>query len=340
MISGHGNDAFNYNVNLKADFSSNINCHASIDLICNYLNKTLRRSISNYPQPQPYNLETLLANKIGIKKDEICVTSGATEAIYLIAQAFKGMKSVILQPTFNEYEDACKIHGHNVCCIRNIFDEDLSKFNLCWICNPNNPTGQVIPLNSLKQIIHTNSQTVFVIDQSYEHFTLKPILNSGDALDFHNVILLHSFTKRYAIPGLRLGYATACKPLIKPLHHLRMPWSVNSLAIEAGMLLADDIVKPLPYLSQYLEDAKLLQEKLQSCTGIAVFPSDTHFMLCTLQQGNSANLKSFLISEYKILIRDASNFNGLNSQCFRIAAQTQELNNLLVSTVKKYMERW
>lgn len=339
MIDGHGNDVNNCKTELKADFSSNINCFAPTDSICNFLNKKLRAAIVNYPQPQPRKLEARLADKIGIKNNEICVAAGATEAIYLIAQAFKGMKSAILQPSFSEYEDACKIHGHYVTNIRNILNLNLSDFNLCWICNPNNPTGQAIPADILKQIIEHNPNTVFVIDQSYEHFTLKPVLKSPEALNFSNVIILHSFTKRYAIPGLRLGYAVAREPLIKLLHRLRMPWSVNSLAIEAGMFLADDVVKPLPYLSQYLKTAKLLRKNLQSFTNTEVLPTDTHFMLCRLRKGNAAELKSFLISEYKLLIRDASNFNSLNNQCFRIAAQTQMMNDLLVSGIKNYLEK-
>ena len=339
MIEGHGNDINNYNVRLKADFSSNINCHTSTSFICNYLNKKIHDAITKYPQPQPYKLEKHLSETHRIKTQELCVTSGATEAIYLIAQAFKGKKSAIMQPTFSEYQDACKIHGHLIHNFCNILYQDLSEFNLCWLCNPNNPTGQTIPYDTLEQTILRNPNTIFVIDQSYEHFTHKPLFSAYNAIKYPNIILIHSFTKRYAVPGLRLGYVTACETIIKHLHQLRMPWSVNSLAIETGLLLADNIVMSLPYLSQYLKDANLLRINLQNETKIYVLPTDTHFMLCRLPHGNSAELKNYLITEYKLLIRDAANFVGLDNHYFRIATQTREMNDLLVSAIKKFLER-
>lgn len=70
--------------------------------------------IGSYPEPEPYTLEAGLANKHRLQSEEVCVTNGATEAIYLIAQTFRGTNTAIFQPTFSEYADACRMHGHRV----------------------------------------------------------------------------------------------------------------------------------------------------------------------------------------------------------------------------------
>ena len=91
-------------------------------------------------------------------------------------------------------------------------------------------------------LVEHNPQVCFVIDQSYEYFTLCPLFSSAEAAEYPNVLLLHSMTKRYAIPGLRLGYVTGNSGLLKRLRTNRMPWSVNRLAIEAGLFLMENDV--------------------------------------------------------------------------------------------------
>ncbi|MEG2849150.1 MAG: threonine-phosphate decarboxylase, partial [Bacteroidales bacterium] len=105
MIEGHGDDLYKYSHKIVANFSSNV--YNAIDL--SGLKKRLAErinSISSYPEPQPYTLEALLAEKLMCQSKNICVTNGATEAIYLIAQTFMGAVSAIFVPTFSEYEDA------------------------------------------------------------------------------------------------------------------------------------------------------------------------------------------------------------------------------------------
>lgn len=125
---------------------------------------------------------------------------------------------------------------------------------MIWLCNPNNPTGEVREKEVLTACIKQNPQRIFVMDQSYEFFTQKALLTAREAAEFPNVILLHSMTKRFAVPGLRLGYITACKELLHEIRTQRMPWSVNQLAIEAGHYLLSS--------SQYdIDISLLLKEK-------------------------------------------------------------------------------
>lgn len=334
MIEGHGDDAYKYKA-IKINFSSNVYNHVDHSGLRQYLCRQME-TIRTYPEPEPFSLEKVLAEQLHLSPKEVCVTNGATEAIYLIAQTFRNRTSAILMPTFSEYADACKLHSHKVISIYDL--DNLSEMvNLVWLCNPNNPTGEVREKEVLKDCITKHANCLFVIDQSYEFFTLKPLLTAMEAVEFPNVILLHSMTKRFAVPGLRLGYITACNNLLREIRLQRMPWSVNQLAIEAGYYLlrsSSDYDIDIPLL---LSEKERLSKSLISIGGIEIWPSDTHYMLVRLRMGKAFALKEYLAMEHGILIRDASNFEGLNEQFFRIATQTPEENDKLVECIKKWI---
>ena len=224
MIDGHGDDAYKYGQKIRINFSSNVYNHVNHNGLREHLYHRME-SIRSYPEPEPYSLEQALAHSLHLSDGkEVCVTNGATEAIYLIAQTFRGKNSAILMPTFSEYADACRLHHHK---IQVIYALDMipSGTNLIWICNPNNPTGSVLDKDVLKAFIEKHTECCFVIDQSYEFFTLKPLLSAREAVGYPNVILLHSMTKRFAVPGLRLGFMTANQILLREIRLQRMPWS-------------------------------------------------------------------------------------------------------------------
>ena len=237
-------------------------------------------------------------------------------------------------PTFSEYADACRLHGHKVVPIYNL-NRLPDRGRLIWLCNPNNPTGEVREKEVLTACIKQNPQRIFIMDQSYEFFTQKALLTAREAAEFPNVILLHSMTKRFAVPGLRLGYITACKELLHEIRTQRMPWSVNQLAIEAGHYLLSSSQYDID-ISLLLKEKERLAQSLLSIGGMEIWPSDTHYMLVQLRMGKAAALKEYLATEQGILIRDASNFEGLNEHFFRIATQTPEENDKLVESIKKW----
>ncbi|MDH6313723.1 threonine-phosphate decarboxylase [Parabacteroides sp. PFB2-10] len=334
MIQGHGDDIHNYAGKIVANFSSNIRGAQDMPALCAYLAAHLHL-IHSYPEPEAESLRAMLAGKLGIEEACCCVTNGATEAIYLIAKAFEGSKTAILIPTFSEYEDACRIHRHTLSFYEQPEEINLSSMDLVWICNPNNPTGKVYNIDLLKDMVERNPQTCFVFDQSYGHFTRERVWDVPKATSYRNLILLHSMTKQYAIPGLRLGYLTAHRDLIANINLCRMPWSVNVLAVEAGkFLLENEEMQPE---SVCLEEAKRLQQALQDIEGLTIYPTDTHFFLCRLKDRKAAALKEYLIESHGILIRDAANFRGLDPFCFRIAAQLKEENNLLVKAIRQWI---
>ena len=344
MIEGHGDDSYKYQRPIEVNFSSNVYGRVDLSGLQEHLCHRIS-GISSYPEPEPYTLEGRLAEKHHLPSASVCVTNGATEAIYLIAQTFRGTNTAIFQPTFSEYADACRMHGHRVTSMYKLptaednylLPPDIRMF---WLCNPNNPTGAVIEKEYLKDLIEHNPQVCFVIDQSYEFFTLQPLFSPVEAAYFSNVLLLHSMTKRYAVPGSRLGYITAHVGLLSRLRTHRMPWSVNQLAIEAGLYLLEyDVPNPLN-ISAYLQETARLRNALEQTGGLEVWTTETHFMLVHLRFGKASALKDYLANEYGILIRDASNFEGLDERFFRIATQTPEENDRLVQAVGQWFETY
>ena len=109
MINGHGDDLYRYTTPITSNFSSNVFCGIDHSVLFQRLADALPR-LCSYPEPEPASLESALAAFFRVPADSVCFTNGATEAIYLIAQAFRGRKSAVWMPTFSEYADACGLH--------------------------------------------------------------------------------------------------------------------------------------------------------------------------------------------------------------------------------------
>lgn len=335
MLHGHGDDTYKYK-DIRLNFSSNVYNHFDQEGLFCFLANELD-SIASYPEPQPHALAGELAALLGLREEEVCVTSGATEAIYLIAQTFRRGTSAILVPTFQEYADACRLHEHRVLNIHAL-SRIPAEADMVWLCNPGNPTGQVLPKEQLVELIEQHPDTLFVLDASYAPFTEEPLLTAQEGVGMPNVIMLHSMTKEFAIPGLRLGYITASPVLLQRIRLQRMPWSVSQVAILAGHYLLrhqDEYAINLPAL---LAERQRMAERLTALGCIEVWPSQSHILLCRLRIGKAAALKDYLATQHGMLIRDASNFEGLDSTFFRIAVQTREEDDELVAAIGEWIE--
>ena len=322
MIKGHGDDIYEHDT-LRCNFSSNISPLIDNSELFNYLSTRLE-IINHYPEPSAQSLEERIAEEYHISQKEVLVTSGATDAIYLIAQALRHEQTFALKrPTFSEYADACCMFGYK---------ETTKGGAVRWLCNPNNPTGEVRSFDTLKVLSRRHHW--LIIDQSYEYSTYRQMLTPKEAIEMQNVIQIHSMTKRFGIPGLRLGYITAPASVIEYLRANHRPWAVNALAIEAGLWLLDH---KNPYEQFAKEDliseTRFLANRLKRIFGIHVYPTETNFMLCSISQGSAAELKAYLLKNHRFLIRDASNFEGLKACHFRIATQYPDYNDELVKAI-------
>ncbi len=339
MISGHGSDLYRYKQGIIADFSSNVWYKGVSSKLIKHLKSKLK-SIIHYPEPDAGSLSKKIAQKYNLKDGNVLVANGATEAFYLVAQVFKGYDSFIVYPSFSEYEDACKVYDHHLHYL------DIKDFNknvtlksnaLFWLGNPNNPDGTITSKKTIRELCDKNPNIIFVIDEAYKELcdgseSIVSLLN-----EFDNLIIIHSLTKAFAIPGIRLGYLLASKKIIDKLYLIKMPWSVNNLAIEAGNFILADYNRLLPDIEILVSESKAFQKSLKNISGLEVKKSECNYFLLRLKKGKAGDLKQYLIEKHGLLIRDASNFKGLDTSYFRISIQEFRFNKLLINAIEEWI---
>lgn len=330
MINGHGDDISRYG-GIRINFSSNVYSHFCHDGLKAWLAETMGDIVS-YPEPEPLEAERAIAEAVGVTPQEVMLANGATEAIYLTAQATAGCATAIVTPTFAEYADACRMHNHKIKAITSINDIPENT-QTAWLCNPNNPTGTVMPVKQLTECIARHPDTLFVVDASYAPFTDLPTLTAAEGASLPNVLMIHSMTKAFAVPGLRLGYITGNAIYINKVRRFRQPWAVGTVAQNAcRYLMAHTADYRLP-VRELMQERRRVGMALAALPGIEVLPSQSHILLCRRTDGTAAELKETLARSYGILIRDAANFEGLGSGHFRIAVQTAEANDELIRAI-------
>ena len=331
MTQGHGDDAYRYS-DIRLNFSSNIFASADLSELKQHLCRSIHL-VDNYPEPEARSLEAAIARRHGVDAECVLVTNGATDAIYLVAEWFASRREggyVLPMPTtFSEYADASRLYGLAPAAA------SAEGRALCWLCNPNNPTGTV---STPQELLHRARRYAYlVVDQSYEDYTLAPMLSHADAAASENIIQLHSLTKTYAVPGLRIGYIVAPPAVVAQLRRRLRPWAVNALAVEAGRWLMEHDTRAVADLPAYLAETARLRARLAALPGVAVGATATSFMLAHVSHATAAELKDYLAVAHHILIRDASNFSGLTAHHFRVSTQTPAANDALVTAITDFI---
>lgn len=349
MQTGHGNDIYDY-PDIRCDFSSNIPYRNASAIIADYL-KDRMDNIYNYPDPNARKLTSRLADFHLVSPNNILITNGSAEAFYLLAHLFQNQKSVIPYPAFSEYEDACRAYRHKLSFlpVESLQGSDSSKTtslqdtvrfkaDMVWFGVPNNPDGTIVDNETISRFCSENPQTAFIMDAAYD--ALCPRGESVKSLQgkFKNLITVHSLTKTFGIPGLRLGYIVADRQIIDGIRSLRPPWSVNVLALEAGSFILENWDKLLPDAASLCAESAQLQQEIAAIPQFEVTASPTNFFLVKMGERTSAELKQYLVDNFGLLIRNASNFRGLTLQYFRLSVQEGSWNRQLIEALKLFIQ--
>ena len=298
------------------DFSSSCLEIKFQEILSSFINS---RDLSSYPDPDSKELKKTLGNVLNISDENILITNGSSEAIFLIGLAFCSKNTTVLIPeiTYGEYERVAQIFSSNIKKIPLIESENFavstgalekalkSKPDLVFLCNPNNPTGHFMD-DTVFEIFKKHTETLFVLDEAYIDFVEHPWL-SFKALNFENVIILRSFTKSHGLAGLRLGYLAAPIKTIRLLDYLKVPWNVNYPAAKMGnyIIKNPDIFKK--EIKQYIEGKELLFNYFKE--NYFAIPSQTNYFLLKIKDSKMLYQK-FL--EKNILVRECSSFGLIN----------------------------
>jgi histidinol-phosphate aminotransferase len=279
---------------------------------------------------------------LNVSTDQILVGNGAAELIWLVAFAFlrAGDKVLILGPTFGEYERTTRLMnaapqvwtaqpatGFSFELPEIDTKLDSANYRAVFICNPNNPTGQVLPRETLAAWAQKYPETLFIIDEAYLAFVRG--LESALSLPYKNLLILRSMTKDYALAGLRLGYLIAHPTLAEAVTRTRPAWNVNALAQAAGLAALDDESHQRETLAQLQTAKEGLLAGLKKL-GYVPLPSETHYFLPPV--GKAADFRQKLLA-YGILVRDCTSF-GLPAYV-RIATRRPEENFRLLQTLAR-----
>lgn len=335
MITGHGDDRYRY-PGIRINFSSNVNpCGIDRQLVKHL--QDCMTGIGSYPEPLAQSLARRIGQKRNLPEGSVLVTNGSVEAFYLAAALTAKKKSLVFTPSFAEYADACRTFGHDLVFSgnRSFPGVPLEGIDAVWIGNPNNPDGKLFDIQLLIEQIKGHPGTLFIVDEAYRELTLEKRTLAEEACRLPNLVVIDSFTKRYVMPGIRLGYLVSHPDRIRKMEQQLMPWRINGLAIEAGLFCLSEKYRDEFDIRELVKESKRVQAAVNSISGFRVHPSETLFFLV---EGpvKAADLKQTLACDHKILIRDASNFRGLSGYHFRISVQSPAENDILINVLKEW----
>ncbi|SFU86676.1 threonine-phosphate decarboxylase CobD [Halomonas korlensis] len=326
------------------DFSANLNPLGPPAWLGRWLAAACE-GLGRYPDPDYGDARRAIAEHEGVTPEQVLLTNGGVEAIFLAAARHAGGRAAIVEPTFTEYARACRHYRlaiEEVALSGECFELDeaaarvaMSRCNVLFLCRPNNPTGTLVPFERVEAMLAAAQRhgCHLVVDEAFVDFVMGDERLTSLLARYPNLLLLRSLTKHYAVPGLRLGYLLGDAASVSRLASLQMPWSVNHFAAElVAPLLADD-----DYRARTRDWLGVEQPRLQAglaAAGLKVVPSRANFFLLQPAAGPSttdALFEAWL--QAGILTRHTRNFPGLDGGWLRLALRSRADNDRLLAVL-------
>jgi len=333
------------------DFSASINPLGLSPIIRNTLISSIDLLV-HYPDSSHRDLKLELARHHNLTPENFAIANGSTGLIYHLPAMLSGRKALIVSPSFSEYARALSQHEweiqHFILSPASNFSIDIDRLatklaegvDALFLCNPGNPSGTLYPRRVIEQIysICVETGTFLVLDEAFMDFceeaSAKHFIVNTD-----NSIILRSMTKFFGIPGLRLGYSISNADLAEQMDSMDGPWSVNSMALVAGVAALEDIEHNSRTIKFVRHEKRILIEKLEEFPQFRVYPSGANFLLVEIKDNTGAKkLKDQLLAHHHILIRNCSDFRGLSASFFRIAVRTSEENQRLLDCLRDILK--
>ena len=343
------------------DFSANINPLGPSQRGLDALNAQLRY-ISHYPDATNDDVLNAIADTYEMDKHQIIVGNGAAELLYAICRLPGYTGAFVPAPGFSEYKEALEASKIPV---RDIFyrpwEDDNGKpyFEVPYLAletfaaelkgqdgriivflgNPNNPDGTLLDKDHIRTLASMlkDANSLLVIDESFIDFVGNDPLQDNEhsmrslVNEFDNIIVVHSFTKFYAVPGLRIGAAFTNKTLITQLQQYIPSWSVNTLAQAYTKAALNDVDYIKRTKQELNEERAFMYNALDAIEGITVYPPSANFILFQVnQEGITANYINEELKKYNMIVRNCDSYVGLTNHWVRIAIKDHDTNIKLV----------
>ena len=291
----------------------------------------LRAALEDYPDGDCLALREALAREFGAPAENILVSSGSNEAIYIIASYAAARENLILQPVYGEYKKALDGYGARTRNIFSLAEAEGARGAAVWLCNPCNPTGALIPGAELDAAAERNPETLFIIDEAYRDFVWTEELPVAPKI-LPNVVRLRSLTKIYDLCGARVGALVSHEAAVEKIKARQPEWSVSGLAQQAALWRAGDETLKARTREYYAREIPRLTAALREA-GYAVRPTCANFFL--VEAPDDEDFIRFML-ERGIVVRHTRNFAGLDGKFVRIAARTKDEDDLLIAAAREY----
>jgi threonine-phosphate decarboxylase len=303
-------------------------------------------AVAGYPDPDARKLRRRIAGREGVEPESIVCGNGSTELIHLVVRALRPRRVLVPAPTFGEYERACAMLGAERVVHYRLEREDgfridperfisaMAGCDMAFLCNPNNPTGGLVGLDGMLEIAQgaRGAGCTLVVDEAFIDFCAHASV-VREAERNPRLIVLRSFTKFYALSGLRIGYMVLSRNHLERVREAKEPWTVNIPAQAAAFAALDDRAYEEETLRVISEEKARLEEGFDRL-GIARFPSAANYYLLSFRKARHVH---DCLRRGGILTRDCSSFIGLDETFLRVAVKSGADNLRLLEEVARCM---
>ncbi|MEK9602998.1 MAG: histidinol-phosphate transaminase [Flavobacteriaceae bacterium] len=297
---------------------------------------------NRYPDPLQRELKKALAEVKGVRADQILLGNGSDEVLDLIFRAFcePGQDEVILMPpTYGMYSVLSQLNNVKVVAVpldqnfeldtEAVLNQTNENTKAIFICSPNNPSGNAIPMDQILTILNNFSGLV-VVDEAYVDFS-----GAGSSLDFlndfSNLIVCQTFSKAYGLAGIRLGVGYAHPLIIEYLNKIKPPYNINVLTQNKALkALKDSSVVSEQVKELIVERRKMLKALLAFDLVKYIYPSDANFLLIRV---DDAHKRYEQLLEQDIVVRNRSSLLRCENT-LRITVGTSQENKRLINALK------
>jgi len=301
-------------------------------------------TINRYPEILGGCLRNALVDYTGAREEQIIIGNGSDDLIELIIKVFVNSQEQILLPipTFSWYGFSAKAQNKEVIFVNRTEDFSLDvnalvqrltpKVKVIFIANPNNPTANLIPRSSIVELIE-RVDCLIVVDECYFEISQETVVDLIDT--YSNLIVLRSFSKGFALAGLRLGYAIANEVIIDYLYRVAQFFHVNRLAQVAGIAALNDLVY-LRSQIQHLERERTRLIESFSKLGFTAYASATNFLFIGSEPlGIPSSDLVNLLRNQNIYVKDCGSLPELNGFHFRASISNYTDNQVLLNAINK-----
>lgn len=301
-------------------------------------------SFNRYPDPLANKLRRAIAAANGLEKENILIGNGGDELLFNLALAWggPGRKFLNVPPTFSVYESNALLTGTEVVNIPRKEDFSIDEeavlarvaegdIDYIVITSPNNPTGQLADEGFLNKLLDSTDALVMV-DEAYGEFsrtTMRPYMAMHK-----NLVLLRTFSKAFALAGVRVGYLLGHEDVIREFIKVRQPYSVDAISQIVALTVFENRARFSNDLLDIIDGRSYLSARLSEMEELTVFPTDSNFILVRL---DGAHEMWEGLYNRGVLVRDFSHSAGLEN-CLRISVGTAEENEKLIAAFEAVLK--